>query len=132
MSTDNLDENKEITLEDLENYESHGMRCEEEMNYQDIFKEKNGRSINPDKDMICIGEYGDFIYGNDDEWTKFKLIGEDIGEGWFYFFIWRDKIYLDKGNILLDPKYRDLVTITIDQFFGPSVSHTIDFRGLNN
>lgn len=129
MDSNNLEDLKEITLKDLENYEAFGMRCTEDYNYQDIFKNEHGRSLDPDKDMVCIGEYGDFMFGTDDEWTKFKLIGDDIGDGWFYFFLWRDKIYLDKDNLLLDEKYHDLVSTTLDQFFGPSISHTIDFRG---
>lgn len=127
----NLEEGKEITLEDLKNFEKYGMRAREIPNYQDEFKNKYGRSLNPKTDMVCIGEYGDFIFGNEGEWVRIELTGEDVGDGWFHFYLFEDKIYLESGSILLEEKYRDLVKDTLNQFIDGSVPVTIDFRGLN-
>lgn len=119
----------EIKLEDLENYEDCGMKCREVLMYQDEFKKENNRDLDPDKDMVLIGEYGEVVYDENGNWTKFTLVGEDIGDGGFYFFLKDNLIYMDKDNILLDEEYHELVKVTISQFF-KDISNTIDFRGL--
>lgn len=119
-----------ITKEDLENYQDHGMRCKEVFKYQEEFKKQFGRDLDPENDMIEVGEYGEIIYDEDGNWTKFMLIGDDIGNGEFYFFIWKSGVYLDKGNMMLDEEYHEMFKTTLGQFFGGSVTNTIDFRGL--
>lgn len=123
-------EENEIDLEKLKDFEDHGMRIREIPRYQDVFKSEFGRDLNESDDMILIGDYSDLTYDLEGNWTKFYLIGDDIGDGDFYFFIKDNNIYLDKGSMLLEDSYRDLVITTLDQVFGPSVGHTIDFRGL--
>lgn len=114
-----------IKIEDLENFEDQGMKIRETLEYQ------KSANFNPN-DYVCVGEYRDILYDeNDGNWTKFWLIGEDIGDGDFYFFINKDKIYLDKGNIMLEDNYHDMFKSVMDVVFGEGIGHTIDFRGLN-
>lgn len=123
-------EENEIDLEKLKDFEDYGMRIREYPAYQNEFKSKFGRDLDEDKDMVLIGEYGGITFDLEGNWVKFDLVGEDIGDGDFYFFIKGNNIYLDKGSMLLDESYRDMVITTLDQVIGPSLSHTIDFRGL--
>ena len=123
-------ENNEIKLEDLENYEDHGMRVKEIVKYQEEFKSKFGRNLDPDKDMVLIGEYSEIMFDENGNWTKFMLFGDDIGNGEFYFFLKDFGIYLDKGNLLLEDSYHDMVKTTINQFFNDSVKNVVDFREL--
>lgn len=116
-----------IKLEDLENFEDQGMKIREALEYQKVTPNFSA------DDYVCVGEYSDIIYDeNPENWTKFWLIGEDIGNGEFYFFINNDKIYLDKGNIMLEESYQDMFKSVMDIVFGEGISHTIDYRGLKN
>lgn len=122
--------NEELTLEELRDFEDHGMRCRSVDNYEEEFKSKFGRELSESADMVLVGEYGDLVYDDTGAWTKFMLIGEDIGDGEFYFFIKDNLIFLDKGSLMLQEDYHLLFIDTIDQFFGPDVTHTVDYRGL--
>lgn len=122
---------KKITLENLENYERFGMRCRETINYQDVFKSQNGRELNPSEDMVKVGSYSNLIFDENGNWTKFEFIGDDIGDGDMYLFLYMDGIYLDKSSILLDPDYQDLFKNLVSNFFENDVPWTVDFSGLN-
>lgn len=117
-------ENNQISLEDLENYEDQGMRIREEINFQ------NSDGFN-ENDYVCVGSYTDIVYDENGGWTKLWLIGDDIGDGDFVFYLKDDKIYLHKDDIMTEKSYHEMFKSVIDVVFG-SIGHTIDFRGLES
>lgn len=118
---------KKITLDNLENYERFGMRCKETIFYQDVFKQMNGRDLDPSKDMVKVGTYKDtFIFDEGENWTKFEFIGDDIGEGNMYLFIYKDGLYLDSDNIMLDPSYHDMFKELVQNFFENDVPYELN------
>lgn len=117
------EENNLLRLEDLDNFEDQGMKIRETINYQ------NTDGFN-EEDYILVGKYEDLIFDKTGGWTKFWLIGDDIGDGEFTFYIKDDKIYLHKDDIMLEPSYQDMFKHILDIVFG-SIGHNIDYSGLN-
>lgn len=115
----------QLKIEDLENFEDQGMRIKEVLEWQKVCPNFS------ENDYVCVGDYTDITYDENGNWTKFMLIGEDIGDGDFYFFFKDNNIYLDKGNIMLEERYHDMFKSVMSIAFGPGIGHTIDFRGLN-
>lgn len=130
----NIEDLSELTKEQLLNLRVANFGAREEVHYQEIFKNLNGRELNEDEDMILIGEYGVGVitYSDDpNDWTKFYIIGDDIGDGLIQFYIKGNNIYLEKDSILLNEEYRELfIDILSTSFFGKRIEFQVDYRGL--
>lgn len=123
-----LDEVKELDLNDIDNYESHGMKCRDVYNYESVTDEDGNLLWNRNK-VVKVGTYSDLTFDEDGHVTKFTLYGDDILE--LDFYIQYNDIFLDKDNVLLEDEYRPIFIKIMDNFFGPDIIHEINFSECN-
>jgi hypothetical protein len=115
-------------LESLLNYvDDKGMSADVINDYGAAFKSKNGRDLDPEKDMVKVGTYDTMTYDTTGLWSKFSIKQEDIGSG-FDLILHLNDIYVETGNIsLTDKSYRDVFIDIVKDFFGENTPVSFSF-----
>lgn len=112
---------KEFTMEELKNYTSFGnLKCDVIDDYQVKYKIDTGKEFDRSS-LVKVATYDDkLMYSkNSNDVAKFTIYGDDLGSTDLYLIL--DGVYLEKGNSMTEPDYKDFLKSLLEEFFGKDI-----------